>query len=354
MQNLIPAQDVGADRRIGVTVLTGFLGSGKTTLLNRLVRDPAYADAAVIVNEFGDVGVDHHLLRHADARIVLLEGGCICCTVNGGLVDTLRELFMQALRRQIPPFRRVLVETTGLATPAPILFTLRHEHFLAERYVYRGTITVVDAQHIAGQLSAQPEAAQQVALADVIACSKSDLVDPAALARALDAVAQVNPGAAVCVQRQDAPLDARLLAPVPARAPAGGGATQGWLGAFTTPRRGSPHPHVRHVVLELPLPITRAAFLTGMARIQEAHHRGLLRIKGLIAFQGEPAPCAIHGVHRDLYPPDPLDAWPDGDRRSRLVFIVRGLDPAALGRAVLQALGQPVPDEVPPVPGNTV
>jgi len=340
MQNH-PVQDNPADRRIGVTVLTGFLGSGKTTLLNRLVRDPAYADAAVIVNEFGDVGVDHHLVRHADANIVLLEGGCICCTVNGGLVDALRELFMRALRRQIPPFRRILIETTGLATPAAILFTLRHEHFLAERYVYRGTITVVDAQHIAGQLATQPEAAQQVALADVIACSKSDLVAPAELAQAIEAVAQVNPGAALCVQQRDAPLDRRLLALEPSRVPAGGRGAQGWLAAFATPGRGGPHPQVRHVVLELPVPVSRAVFLTGMARIQEVHHRGLLRIKGLVGFAGEPAPCAVHGVHRDLYPPEPLGAWPDTEHRSRLVFIVRGLDPALLAGQARRALGQP-------------
>lgn len=341
MQNSSHTDGKATDPRIGVTVLTGFLGSGKTTLLNRLVQDPAYADAVVIVNEFGDVGVDHHLVRHADARIVLLEGGCICCTVSGGLVDTLRELFMLALRRQIPPFRRVLIETTGLASPAAILFTLRHEHFLAERYVYRGTMAVVDAQHIAAQLLEQPEAAQQVALADVLACSKSDLVSPADLAQALEAVAQINPGAAMCVQRQDAPLDARLLAPQRMGTRAGGSAWHGWLGALSSPPRGGRHPHVRHLVLELPVPISRAVFLTGMARIQEAHHHGLLRIKGLVAFEAESSPCVIHGVHRDLYPPEPLAAWPEGELCSRLVFIVRGLDPAVLAEVARHALRQP-------------
>jgi len=340
MQNA-SVQDSGADRRIGVVVLTGFLGSGKTTLLNRLVKDPAYAGAAVIVNEFGAVGVDHHLLRYADARVALLEGGCICCTVSGGLVDTLRDLFMMALRRQIKPFRRVLIETTGLATPAAILFTLRHEHFLAERYVHQGTITVVDAVHVAAQLQAQPEAAQQVAQADLIVCAKSDLVTAGTLAGALDAVAQVNPGGAVCVQRLDAPLDRRLLMRDPLPVRAAGGQWGGWLGADRRAPREGRHGPVRQVVVDLSAPISRAVFLTGMAQVQDAYHQGLLRIKGLIGFQGENAPCAVHGVHRDLYPPEPLAAWPDRERQSRLVFIVRGLDPVAVAEAARRALRQP-------------
>lgn len=340
MQNS-SVQDSGADRRIGVVVLTGFLGSGKTTLLNRLVKDPAYAGAAVIVNEFGAVGVDHHLLRYADARVVLLEGGCICCTVSGGLVDTLRDLFMMALRRQIKPFRRVLIETTGLATPAAILFTLRHEHFLAERYVHQGTITVVDAVHVAAQLRAQPEAAQQVAQADLIVCAKSDLVAAGALAGTLDAVAQANPGAAVCVQRQDAPLDSRLLMRDSLPVRAAGGQWGNWLGTHRRAPPGERHGPVQQMVVDLPVPISRAVFLTGMAQVQDAYHQGLLRIKGLVGFQGESVPCAVHGVHRDLYSPEPLAAWPDGERQSRLVFIVRGLDPAAVAGAVRRALRQP-------------
>lgn len=322
-------------------MLTGFLGSGKTTLLNRLVQDRAYSDAAVIVNEFGEIGVDHHLLRHADGRIAVIEGGCICCTVNGGLVNTLRELFMLALRRQVPRFHRVLIETTGLATPAAILFTLRHEHFLAERYAHRGTIVVVDAKHIQAQLVEQPEASQQIALADVVICSKPDLVGAPMLVNAVDAVRRVNPGVPVGVQWPGATLDERLLVPSLTRPRGSQGDLRGWLTGFSSAR--GRHSQVRHAVFEFSAPVSRAVFWKGMARFQEAHHRGLLRIKGVVGFEGESLPCAIHGVHRDLYPPEPLAAWPDDPHRSWLVFIVRELDPGALVQALRELLLQPSP-----------
>lgn len=338
--------DGAADYRIGVTVLTGFLGSGKTTLLNRLVQDRAYSDAAVIVNEFGEIGVDHHLLRHTDGRIAVIEGGCICCTVNGGLVNTLRDLFMLALRRQVPRFHRVLIETTGLATPAAILFTLRHEYFLAERYAHRGTIVVADAKHIQAQLAEQPEASQQIALADLVICSKPDLVRAPMLADAVDAVRQINPGVPIGVQWPDTPLDERLLAPSLTRSHDSQGDLRGWLARFSP--LGGRHSQVRHAVFELSEPVSRAVFLTGMARVQEAHHRSLLRIKGIVGFEGESLPCAIHGVHRDLYPPEPLAVWPEDAHRSWLVFIVRELDPGALVQALRASLLQPGPES--PVP----
>ncbi|QKH34081.1 GTP-binding protein [Achromobacter pestifer] len=329
------------DKRIGVTVISGFLGSGKTSLLNRLLRDPAYADAVVIVNEYGEVGVDHHLVRQARDNIVLVEGGCLCCVVSGAVVEALRELFMLALSRKIKPFRRVLIETSGLADPAPILFTLKHDRFLAERYAYRGAIVLADARNGLDQLEKQPEAARQLALADVVVFSKPDLSDAARMERLGRAVAAINPGAQRCVQWPDAPLADALRAGLDMRARRDGAALANWLRPFAQPRAAG-HGSVGSFSLALVAPVGRAAFLAGVSRILERYGAGLLRMKGLVCFEGEALPCEVHGVHGELYPVTPLDQWPDGDRVSQLVCILRGLDVAEVRAAVGAALGQPV------------
>lgn len=328
------------DKRVGVTVVSGFLGSGKTSLLNRLLQEPAYAGAVVIVNEYGDIGVDHHLVRLAPDNVVLVEGGCLCCVVSGSVVDTLRDLFMLALGRKIKPFRHVIVETSGLADPAPILFTLKHDRFLAERYVYRGAIVVVSATHGAGQLQTQPEAARQLALADTVVVSKSDLADQAQVQQVERAVAAINPGAGRCVQRPDEPLALMLREAPDLFARQDGVIAANWLAAFSTPS-GARHAGVGSVSITLPAPVGRAAFLAGMARIQEHYGQGLLRMKGLICFEGESMPCEVHGVHGELYPLHPLRAWPDESRASRLVLIVRGVAETEVAGAVREALGQP-------------
>ncbi|WP_312429546.1 GTP-binding protein [Achromobacter sp.] len=328
------------DKRIGVTVISGFLGSGKTSLLNRLLREPAYAGAVVIVNEYGDIGVDHHLVRLAPDRVVLVAGGCLCCVVSGSVVDTLRDLFMQALARKIKPFRHVIIETSGLADPAPILFTLKHERFLAERYAYRGAIVVVSAVHGANQLDAQPEAARQLALADKVVISKSDLGDVAQLHDVEQAVAAVNPGARRFVQRPDAPLADGLRESPDLFARRDGGFTATWLGTFSLPSARR-HADVSGFSLTLETPLSRAAFLAGIARIQERYGQGVLRMKGIVCFDGETLPCEVHGVHGELYPLQSLSEWPHGVRASRLVFIIRGLEVPEVAAAVRQALGQP-------------
>ena len=326
------------DKRIGVTVISGFLGSGKTSLLNRLLQEPAYADAVVIVNEYGDIGVDHHLVRLAPDNVVLVEGGCLCCVVSGSVVDTLRELFMLALGRKIKPFRHVIIETSGLADPAPVLFTLKHERFLAERYVYRGAIVVVSATHGVAQLDGHPEAARQLALADTVVISKSDLGDATQLRDAEAAIAAINPGARCCVQRPDEPLVAGLREGPDLLARQDGVVTAKWLRGFSTPAGGR-HADVSSFSITLEAPPGRAAFLAGIAQIQERYGQGVLRMKGLVCFAGESLPCEVHGVHGELYPFRSLNAWPDDVRASRLVFIVRGLVALDVAAAVRKALG---------------
>ena len=180
------------DTRIPVTIITGFLGSGKTTLLNHWVKQPELSDCAVLINEFGSVGLDHQLVKQVDEQVMLLDSGCICCSVQGSLATALQELFMKALRKEIKPFRRLIIETTGLADPAPVLFTLRQDNFIAERYRFDGIVTLVDAVHIEGQLARQYEAVKQIALADLLVISKSDLVSAEALSALQNRLGQLN------------------------------------------------------------------------------------------------------------------------------------------------------------------
>ena len=325
------------DTRIGVTVLTGFLGSGKTTLLNRLLQSPRYAGAAVVVNELGSISVDHHLTRHVAEGVSVIEGGCICCTVRGALVESLRELFFLALQRRIKPFDSLILETSGLATPAPVLFTLRHEAFLRERYVHRGTITVADPRRIEIQLRDAPEAAQQLALADQIALTKSDLASPEQLLAARRIIEAVNPGVPMYDTHPSSPL------PAPLRSDRLdlGGATR----APAWPRPGGEGFSVRHAknVVTCAVAIgtmpSRAAFLGAMAGVQMALGDKLMRAKGVVGIDGEPAPQVVQAVHDEHYPLTPLPGAAAPDFDGQLVFIARGMRVEELASVVAAHFG---------------
>ncbi|MFN3988040.1 MAG: CobW family GTP-binding protein [Rhodocyclaceae bacterium] len=359
------------DRRVPVVVLTGFLGAGKTTLLNHLLQRPDMARSAVLINEFGEVGVDHHLVEKVDETLVLLDSGCICCSVQGDLVRALKRLFQQAARREIPVFERVLIETTGLADPAPVVFTLMEDPFIADRYRCDGVITAVDTTHAHLQLDTQREALKQVAMADRLLLTKCDLATPEQIATVAERVAQINPGAErIEVRGGIAPEGAfagcGLYDPAgkmpdvatwlgeerDRKAAAGARATTGpdaWRrpGARPLPEAGPPRhdDRVASHVLVFDEPLDWLGFADGLGLLLQVYGDKLLRVKGLLNVAGDPQPRVVQCVQHVAYPPASLDAWPAAppydDRRSRLVFIVRDLPRAEIENILGSFLGQP-------------
>ena len=302
------------DRRTPVVVVTGFLGSGKTTLLSALLRDPALGETAVIVNELGEVAIDHHLLRRVDERTVVLSSGCVCCSLRGDLADELRDLLDRRARGEVPPFRRVAVETTGLADPAPVVATLVSEPMLRHHVRLGGVVATVDAVTGERTLGRHGESVRQVAAADRIVVTKADLADPGAL---LERLRALNPAADLIVASFGVVAARRLLRPVAA-----------------VPRRLEPGPAahedgVHAHVLCFDEPLDWGGFAVWLTMLLQARGEDVLRVKGLLDTGGS-GPVVLDAVQHVVHPPRHLDAWPDGDRRSRLVVIARGVDGAEL------------------------
>ena len=305
--------------RTPVALVTGYLGSGKTTLIRSLLEDPGLGDTAVIVNELGEIGIDHAILRRVDERTVLLASGCVCCTLRGDLADELRDLVDRRASGEIPPFVRVVVETTGVADPAPIVATLVSEPLVRNQYVLESVIATVDAQHgLRGD-----ESERQVAAADVLVVTKTDLADPGTVERRLGSL---NPVAAV-VRAVHGDVDPALLL---------GPGRRACVDSTQALSNAHDHRHAEDVTavsLVLDGPVDWLGFGVWLTMLLHARGREILRVKGLLDVGGD-GPVLVDAVQHVVHPPVHLDAWPDDDRRSRLVLIGRGLDAERLERSL--------------------
>jgi G3E family GTPase len=312
-----------------VHLLTGFLGSGKTTLLKRLLDDPALSDTAVLINEFGEVGLDHHLVERIDETMVLLQSGCVCCTMRGELADAIRDLHSKRERRQISPFRQVVIESTGLADPFPVLSTLRSDPMLRHHFKSGNVVATVDAVNVAAELDRYIESTRQVAIADRLVITKTDLVEDSQIERLTDRLRRINPDAAILdVQSQFCAKD--LFEPDLATR---GSMPQSQSGFFCEETAvllnadGQAHPAaIASCVLTWEEEVDWTAFGLWLTMLLNRHGERVLRVKGILNISGEERPVAIHGVQHLVHPPVHMEAWPSNDRRSRLVVIVDGLD----------------------------
>ncbi|MBV8777734.1 MAG: GTP-binding protein, partial [Alphaproteobacteria bacterium] len=313
-----PAQRRPRGTRIPVSVVTGFLGAGKTTLIRALLDSPEGAGTAVVVNEFGEVGIDDALLRGSSDATVLLGNGCLCCLARSDLQETLRALFADRQRGAVPSFQRVIIETSGLAEPGPLLQTFASDRALGEEFHLQALVAVVDAPNGARNLARAPEAREQVALADRIVLTKSDIAEPAATQALLSALALIT--AAPVERAVSGAIDPSYLLDERLDLPRGLGA------AGHAPDHAHAHSDgIESFVLTFGRPLAWPAFEQAMAVLTALRGPDLLRVKGIVAVDGTRGPVVVHAVQHTAHRPAELEAWPDGDRTSRLVFITRGI-----------------------------
>ncbi|MEQ1518726.1 MAG: GTP-binding protein [Usitatibacteraceae bacterium] len=340
-----------------VTLLTGFLGSGKTTLLNRLLKHPFMQKTAVLINEFGAVSIDHLLVREASENIMVMSNGCICCSVAGDMVQALRDLYFKRANNEIPNFERVVIETTGLADPAPIMHTLIEMPLVAARYSFSGIVTTVDAVHGNAQLNDHFESVKQAAVADRIVLTKTDMATREQIDQLRARLLAINPGADVfeAVSGEIAPeslFDTGLYQPS-RKTPDG----QNWLRAeaykpvpvrshLLTTRHTAPSNHderIRAFAVTLAEPVVWQALVDALETLTQFRGEHLLRIKGIVNVVGEKSPRVIHAVQHTIYPAATLPAWPDQDQTTRLVFITRDLDETMVRDTLASFLAETTP-----------
>jgi G3E family GTPase len=311
---------------IPVSIITGFLGSGKTTLVNRLLKRPEMNRVAVIVNELGEIGVDNELVETSSEQMMLLNNGCLCCVLRGDLQETMRDLFIKRRNGEIIDFDRVVIETTGLADPAPVMQTLITDSLLLEQYRLDCVVTVVDAVNAPGQLVQFTEPVKQVALADRLVISKSDLVGEKQVAELIARLKELNPKAPVKLALNGEVELSFLIGVGLSRTKARLEDVERWLGPDDD--HGHTHRHdeaVQSFVLRFERPLRWETFTQCMEVLTALRGPDLLRVKGLVNVEGRAGPMVVQGVQHLFHPPLELAAWPGPDHGTRLVFITRGI-----------------------------
>lgn len=335
------------DRRVPVIVLSGFLGSGKTTMLGELLTEGGDQRTAVIINEFGEISIDHLLVREVAETRVVLKNGCICCVIRSDLQSALRDLIDSS---DAVPFDRIIIETTGLADPGPIAQTIGADPMLRRQMRLAGILSTVDAVHGASQIDDQPECLQQIAIADRLLLTKAELTESVTIAHLGKKLRKIN-GEAPILRKNELPGGLGNLVEEMTRQ-SRSVSLMACLAALPVDHAG-----IESVFIDTDAEIDWTAFSVWLSAFVHCHADRVLRIKGLLTIAGQNAPLALHVVRNHIHPVEHLPEWPDESRNSRIVFIVRNIDSQALKRSLLDFIGHsaaPRRQRVPPEPERSL